>query len=904
MGWKADKVGLDQNKVCGAQYGGPIAIITESLDTTLPSSMPKSNPTSKVAIDTPWVQDHSNQTKPPVPNDSENTTNTTSLSSSQSTPMLTMYTSAGHKISESAWTHQSVAGLGWGDLEQLYVVLHDGTVLIFDIKCSLVRQFTLYSPSDFPTPGKGAQASFHVLEVHLWGNGLVALGADFQAYVAEGLASIDSSLVPRRYKLRTTLTAERPHTAMTIVPPILSRSGLLEIIFGTIDNSALVVDENDVEDQLLQDRIAAPIVKVALQPNGRYLACYRRDGVLTVLSSNFVTKVLDFNTKSISRPLDMAWCGEDAVVLLWRNTGVVMVGPFGDWLNFPYTGIGGGVRLVAEPDCVRILTTSHCDIIQRIPQSTEAIRRIGSTDPAALMYDAMEAFEEGDPKSDENIRSIAASNTLHDAVSACIAAAAGEFDVGKQQAYLKAASYGKAFSSDIDPAEFVETAKKLRVLNEVRKASVGMPMTMQQYTLLTPETLVARLTARDLHLLAMKISALLGLREEKILVHWACEKVRRLAATPAGDEEIAASIRRRLEATRASYLEIAAAAYHTGRRHLATMILDLEQHAADQVPLLLSMQEDEVALQKAVNSEDTDLVYLVLIHLERSRPDMENFFRLTNNHPEASNLLKQYYRNKQDTALLDKLLAYNKHYLEGGISLVSQAYHAAKVSSTSSSTTSTSSNQDGHTTRIRLMRDAAALFAQDRTLGFLRVATEEQVDLFETLRALAIRLGGTSASPSRSYDGLTLSETLQHIINMSVDQPQDGLFWEREFGRIAKKFKASDKMLYHIKINTYAKRQQWGVLAQLAQSGKSPVGYVPFAAAALRHKQPASEVERYVDKCSSAEEKYGLYMEIQAYRKAFECAKALKDEGRLAEVLAQCRDAALEKSCREALTRL
>jgi hypothetical protein len=41
---------------------------------------------------------------------------------------------------------------------------------------------------------------------------------------------------------------------------------------------------------------------------------------------------------------------------------------------------------------------------------------VGSTEPAALLVDAMEAFEEGDPKSDENIRSLAASNQLIEAV--------------------------------------------------------------------------------------------------------------------------------------------------------------------------------------------------------------------------------------------------------------------------------------------------------------------------------------------------------------------------------------------------------------------------------------------------------------------------------------------------------
>lgn len=256
----------------------------------------------------------------------------------------------------------------------------------------------------------------------------------------------------------------------------------------------------------------------------------------------------------------------------------------------------------------------------------------------------MEAFEEGDPKSDENIRSIAVTNQLEPAVASCITAAAAEFDVSRQQALLKAASYGKSFCANFDPAVFVDAARKLRVVNNVRSADIGLPITMTQFNKLTPEVLVNRLTVRNHHLLALRVCDLLNIRNDRVLLHWACEKVKRLASTPASDEEITLAISRRLSGKgRVSYVEIANSAFMMGRRRLATMILDMEQSAVDQIPLLLSMKEDELALQKAINSSDTDLIYLTLMHLQQSR-DLESFFKLVHSHTEAVSLLKIYYK--------------------------------------------------------------------------------------------------------------------------------------------------------------------------------------------------------------------------------------------------------------------
>lgn len=55
------------------------------------------------------------------------------------------------------------------------------------------------------------------------------------------------------------------------------------------------------------------------------------------------------------------------------------------------------------------------------------------------------------------------------------------------QALMRAAGYGKSFLSDYDSDEFVECCRKLRVLNNCRHKSAGIPITSQQYDRLTPD---------------------------------------------------------------------------------------------------------------------------------------------------------------------------------------------------------------------------------------------------------------------------------------------------------------------------------------------------------------------------------------------------------------------------------
>ena len=864
------------------------------------------------------------------------------------------------------WEHHTrISGMGWSDREELIVVLEDGNVFVYDILGKLVHNFLLV---DLTT-------SANVLECVFWGDGIVAITSDMQIFVAEGISSIDATMPPRKYRMRTGLSVSKPYTAVAIIPPLLSRSGLLEVILGVGDGSIIVVDENGPEDQRMQEKMGAPVTKMAVAPNGRFLACYRRDGILTVMSTTFTTKVLDFDTKSSTRPQEMTWCGDDAVVMVWRSSGIVMVGPYGDYLNFSYEHAITGVRLISEPDCCRILTSTSCEMLQRVPASTEAIRRIGSTDPAALMYDAMEAFEEGDPKSDENIRSIAATSAImKDAIHSCIAAAAAEFSISKQQSFMKAASYGKSFCADSDAAEFVEVARRLRVLNDIRKPDVGLPLTMQQFLRLTPDVLVSRLTIRCHHFLALRICDLLKLKNDNVLIHWGCEKIIRLAATTTmSDEQIRDVIRSKLRpyeyatsgaltsssyrshsssntATsnnanlrrrkKISYLEIATAAYSMGRRRLATMILDMVQNPADQVPLLLSMHEDELALQKAVNSEDTDLVYMTLFHLERSRTDLESFYRLVHLHPEAVALLKLFFKHSKvtttDRSVLHKFLIFSRNYLEAGFIALRMAHF----------------HTGDYDVQTKVMKEAAYLFSQTKDLAVYKGIVDEQLDLLDTQKALDSKLqqlmnkagassgssnssssnsassnsasssssSGTSAgasagagigatsgtsprSGSSSFANLSLLATVDRLVSLTLDHSNDST-WENELAKLVKKFKLSEKQIWHVRVQVYSRRGSWLALGKLSAERKSPIGYKPFAVGCIRHKLPALETEKYIDKVSEAEDRYELYLEVALWKKAADTASKLKDGSRLQEVLRLCKDPKIATYVQELLSKL
>jgi hypothetical protein len=107
---------------------------------------------------------------------------------------------------------------------------------------------------------------------------------------------------------------------------------------------------------------------------------------------------------------------------------------------------------------------------------------------------------------------------------------------------------------------------------------------IRRYIYASPSRLISRLTSRNLHLLALRISTFLYLEPGVVLKHWACAKIVRskpLAtgtgkdAELGGDDELCKLIVDKLEklgGREVSYADIAKRAWEVGRPSLATKV--------------------------------------------------------------------------------------------------------------------------------------------------------------------------------------------------------------------------------------------------------------------------------------------------------------------------------------------
>ncbi|MCJ1463515.1 hypothetical protein MMC07_002123 [Pseudocyphellaria aurata] len=679
---------------------------------------------------------------------------------------IDIYSCSGKLIRRINWEKGSIRGLGWSEDEKLLVITKDGTVRCY---YDLQGDFTQFSL------GHGAE-EHGVRSCRFWLTGFVAMLENNR------LVAVSHYNEPRP-KLLAAPPEDVVHS-WTIIPPAYTLSRSVEALLS-IGQTIFVVDSSEAEDRMLPN---GPFKHVGVSPNGLYVTLYTEDGKVWVITSDFQNKIGEYDSKAKTVPKDVQWCGNDSVVLAWEDE-VHMIGPKGAVLKHYYDG---WVHLLADIDGVRLITNDICEFLQKVPDATEDVFKLGSTSPASILLDAEEQLEKKSPKADENIQMIRSS--LPDAVAACVEAAGQEFSIHWQKQLLKAASFGKSVLDLYSSDDFVNMCEKIRVLNAVRDYRVGLPITYDEYQYLTPERLIQRLINRREYLLAIRLSEYLRLPTNKIYVHWAAQKVRN---STDDEDTICKTVVTRLHNKQGiSFEAIARSAYDEGRSHLATQLLDHETRAGKQVPLLLSMEEDEIALDKAIESGDTDLVFFVLLHLKKKLP-LASFFRVLNNRPVATALVESSARS-QDQELLKDLYYQDDRRLDGANLLFSDALA-----------------QSAPQTKIDKLKLASKLLADSKD----PTATLHQKSYLEAQQLIRMQDALDRDIDAPRYTGLSLNETLTSLVRSG---------YSKRAAKIQAEFRVPEKTWWWIRLRALVAKRDFVEIEEISKQRKSAIGWEPF----------------------------------------------------------------------------
>ena len=678
---------------------------------------------------------------------------------------IDIYSCSGQLIGNINWDKGSIRGLGWSDDEELIVVTEDGTVR---------RYYGLHEDFNPFSLGHGSE-EFGVVSCRFWSHGFVAL------LLNNVLISVSSFTEPRPKQLAAAPDGE-VHS-WSLIPPAYTLSRSVEVLLA-IDKTIFVIDATGAEDRGLSD---GPFRHVSVSPNGRFAALYTEDGKVWVVGSDFQNKYSEYDSKVKTPPARLFWCGNDSVILAWEDE-IHMVGPNGAAAKYFYDD---QVHVIPDIDGVRLLTNQSCEFLHKVPEASEEVFKVGSTTPPSVLLDSIDLIEQKSPKADENIQRI--KHSLPDAVETCIRAAGQEFDHGLQRHLLRAASIGKSVLDLYSSDEFVDMINDLRVLNAVRDYKIGLPLSYEQYIRLGPDRLITRLINRREYLLAIKLSEFLNLPLNKIYAHWASQKVKNSSGD---DDSIHNIITERLRGkSGVSFEGIARTAYDEGRGHLATSLLNHEPRAGKQVPLLLNMEEDEIALNKAIESGDTDLVFFVLLHLRQKLP-LAAFFRSLHERPLAASLVESSARAK-DSELLKDLYYQDDRPVDGSNLLVHEAMRQTNVT--------------GIVDKLKLATRVLA-DAKDPAAQFQTKALNEASQLLKLQEGFDKEV----ADNTDSYIGLSLNDTMFRLVKNG---------YSKRASKLQSDFKVPEKTWWWVRLRALVAARLWGELEEMGKARKSAIGW-------------------------------------------------------------------------------
>ncbi|KAJ6252243.1 vacuolar protein sorting vps16 [Anaeramoeba flamelloides] len=753
------------------------------------------------------------------------------------TNRIYVFSSSGSLLGEIDTKHcGKIIEIGWDKEDRLICVTLDSKIHIFSMFGDEIKEITV---------SKSLKITSSVYLCKIWGTGVAILNQAGDILVAD----LFKEKSPALY---TTLSSDQEIYDMDIIPAQFSNSREPEVLLSTSDGELLICI--DLEKQSLQ--AVGTVVKLSLSPSGKILAYFTQGGKLVVTTLTHDKILLQFETKSPC-PTKLVWCGTDSILCYWEKKNLLlMIGPNDTFVRYSY---GDSICLIPEIDGIRIISNDACEFLSRVPQVIQSIFEIGSDSPGSMLFEASQYFQQRDSRADKIIREI--SQELGEGINECLIAAIHEFDLKRQNLLIKAASLGKSYVRNFNHDYFAEKIKEIRILNQVRMYLIGIPITYNQFKKMGIDNVIIKLLNHRNHALAYEISKYLKLGSNKVLEKWACDKIKYSKSQSDEDEKIHDQIMEKLKETKSkvSFVEIAKVARDAGRESLAIKLIVHDPKSSNQVPLLLSMDKTEMALDEAISSGDNDLIYLILFHLlnemSSSRITEKELFSKLQNREKAIQLLILYWKQNKDEKNLKKLLEALEKYDDIAVMHIEKNFKDHKKKNVED--------------KIKNFKNASMKFEQSKKMIYKQISDEQiklinvQLDL-EKKKKNAIELKGKS-----------VNETISALIKNRDPKTAN---------KVKKQFKVPDKRYWWITISTLAQNRMWENLSMFAESRNSPIGYEPFVRVCLKNLSK-KEAKRYIPKMKNIEKKINLYMELGMWKQATEGASILKDEELLKKIL-------------------
>jgi vacuolar protein sorting-associated protein 16 len=251
--------------------------------------------------------------------------------------------------------------------------------------------------------------------------------------------------------------------------------------------------------------------------------------------------------------------------------------------------------------------------------------------------------------------------------------------------------------------------------------------------------------------------------------------------------------------------------------------------------------------------------------------------------PEAFNMLRRYLSTTADVKSVTNLLLRAQKFTDAGSAMALRAV-----------------GESDFREKQGILAEASRVFGLGKETALYKSCTDDYLELLKDQEVVRTKYGTNEVAPENS----SVTGTISALLKFAASNIREQHRLLTDADKIAKKFRVSEKRLWHIKVKAFADSEQWSNLRILADSKKSPIGYKPFARVAIRGKQSIEEVMRYIDRVTVPEERYDLFCEAGFWKNALEEAARMRDVGRLLSVKTLCNSPELQLQADQMMARL